>query len=71
MFYPNDKIVVQTPDGKGLVISIMTLKHTVCVKFENSPVPKTYTIDDIKILKNVNRHEDEAELEILKELEQD
>ncbi len=68
---PSVGAVVQTPDGKGNVISIMTLKHTVCVKLENSLVPKTYTLDDIKILKNVNRHDDEAELEILKELEQD
>ncbi len=62
---------VQTPDGKGYVISIMTLKHQVFVKFENSPVPKCYALEDITILKNARRQDDEEELEILKELEQD
>lgn len=68
---PGVGATVNTPDGKGTVTSVMTLKHEVCVKFENSPVPKYYNADDIKILKNAYRRDDETELEILKELEKD
>ncbi len=68
---PGSGALVQTPDGKGTVMSALTLKHTVIVKLEDSPVPKTYDLEDIKILKNVSRHDDDADMEILKELEQD
>ncbi len=66
---PSVGALVDTPEGKGQVISVMTLKHLVYVKFENSPVPKSYGLEDIKILKNAARRDDEADLELLKELE--
>ena len=74
---PNIGAIVSTPDGKGEVTGIETLKEVVKVKYEDDDVVtyKKYKADDVKIIKDnlkeqVNEEEKEYEKE-LKELEKE
>jgi len=68
---PGYGAVVKTPDGVGTVMSVTTLKRLVLVKYDGDPVFKEYQADDIKIIKNVNRKDEELLNADLKELEKD
>lgn len=61
--------IVETPDGKGEVVGIATLKAAVTVKHENGVV-KEYPRKSIKILKNINKNEENVNIDELKELEE-
>lgn len=72
---PNIGAIVKTPDGKGEVDGIETLKEIVKVKFKDGDIfnYKKYNVNDIKVIKDAVREqetseEDEYQKE-LKELE--
>lgn len=63
--------IVKTPDGEGMVSNIETLKRSVTVRYPDSPSMKSYSVDDIKVLKNVSSKNDDKDADDLKELEND
>ena len=69
---PNIGAIVSTPDGKGEVTGIETLKEVVKVKYEDDDVVtyKKYKAEDIKVIKdNLKEQVNEEEKEYEKELE--
>ena len=52
---PNIGAIVKTPDGKGEVDGVETLKEVVKVKFRDGDITtyKKYDVKDIKILKDI------------------
>ncbi len=77
---PNVGAIVKTPDGKGEVEGIETLKEVVKVKIKDGDITtyKKYNVKDIKVLKDVAREqagqeekEYKKELEKLEKLEQE
>jgi cell fate regulator YaaT (PSP1 superfamily) len=70
---PKVDAVVQTPDGPGTVVWVSLLKEIVKVKLDSEQGAdlKEYTADQIKIVKDVEKKQDNEErlLEELKELE--
>ena len=70
---PNIGAIVSTPDGKGEVTGIETLKEIVKVKFEDDDVVnyKKYKAEDIKVIKDIVKEQiNEEEKEYEKELEE-
>ena len=67
---PREGAIVQTPDGKGVVISASMFRGTVKVKLdhEDENVLQEFDISDIKIVKNAAVKEEKID-ESLKELE--
>ena len=71
---PKTGAIVKTEDGEGEVASVETLKEIVKVKFKDGDENffKKYEAKDIKVIKDVEKEEDNIELENpedLKELE--
>ena len=60
---PREGSVVKTPEGKGIVTSVMMLRGKVTVKLdrENENILKAFDVHDIKILKNVHPKERDNE----------
>ena len=60
---PREGSVVKTPEGKGIVTSVMMLRGKVTVKLdrENENILKEFDVHDIKILKNVHPKERDNE----------
>ena len=60
---PREGSVVKTPEGKGIVTSVMMLRGKVTVKLdrENENILKEFDVHDIKILKNVHPKESDNE----------
>ena len=56
---PGVGAIVSTPDGKGEIDSIETLKEVVRVKIKDGDIykQKKYNIKDIKVIKDVNKEE--------------
>jgi cell fate regulator YaaT (PSP1 superfamily) len=70
---PNPGALVDTPDGQGTVIMTCLLKEQVRVRLdkENDTDLKTYSVNEIKLIKNVDTHEEpEVDIEELKILEE-
>jgi cell fate regulator YaaT (PSP1 superfamily) len=70
---PNPGAVVDTPDGQGTVIMTCLLKEQVKVRLdrENDTDLQTYSLNDIKLIRNVDAKEDpEVDIEELKMLEE-
>ena len=75
---PNVGAVVDTPMGRGTVVTTHLLRGVVQVKMDadNDAVVNEFNVDDIVIIKNTTRsqkHEDDepVDLKTLKELEKD
>ncbi|MBR4874838.1 MAG: stage 0 sporulation family protein [Clostridia bacterium] len=74
---PNDGAVVDTPMGKGTVVSSHLLRGIVQVKLDsdNETVVNEFKVDDIVIIKNTSRARKEdgeaVDINTLKELEKD
>lgn len=60
---PNVGAIVQTPDGKGEVDGVETLKEVVKVKFKDGEISKIkkYDAKDIKVLKDVVKEQADSE----------
>lgn len=71
---PNVGAFVKTPDGKGTVESVETLKELVRVRINNKEdvMRKTYELKDIEILKNTRKkyNDEDVNMAELKELEE-
>ena len=69
---PHVGAIVNTPDGKGEVDNVETLREVVRVKIKDGDIirQKRYNIDEIKIIKDVNSEEEtnEEEAEYKQEL---
>ena len=69
---PHVGAIVNTPDGKGEVDNVETLREVVRVKIKDGDIirQKKYNIDEIKIIKDVNSEEEtnEEEAEYKQEL---
>lgn len=63
--------LINTPDGNGTVIGCETLKRKVSVRLADSPAIKSYSLDEIKILKRASNKTDDSDVEALKSLESD
>ncbi|MCX7749451.1 MAG: stage 0 sporulation family protein [Clostridia bacterium] len=69
---PKAGAIVSTPDGQGTVMYVSLLKETLKVKMDkgNETDLKIYKADDVKVIKDVVRvDEDNVDLEALKQLE--
>lgn len=68
---PRVGAIVQTPDGKGLVVDVNLITGNIKVSLSKFPeaAPKTYTVRDLKVLKDAQQKIDKKELENLKKLE--
>lgn len=69
---PKVGAIVQTPDGKGLVVENNLIARTLKVKLNNAPedvAPKTFTVKQCKLIKDGYIKIDKKELEELKGLE--
>ena len=71
---PKIGAIVKTADGEGEVCGVETLKETIKVKFKDGEDTffKKYQANDVKIIKNVEKEQDNLEVENpedLKELE--
>lgn len=69
---PKVGAIVNTPDGKGLVVENNLIARTLKVKLNNTPddvAPKTYTVKQCKLLKDGYIKIDRKEMEQLKGLE--
>ncbi|NLP14687.1 MAG: stage 0 sporulation family protein [Clostridium sp.] len=70
---PNEKAIVETPDGQGVIVAISLLKELVKVKLDkdNETDLKIYHASEVKVIKDVSRDEidEEIDLEELKQLE--
>ena len=71
---PNVGAFVKTPDGKGTVESVETLKEVVRVRINDKDdvIRKNYELKDIEILKNTRKRDNDEEVNMaeLKELEE-
>ena len=70
---PNIGAIVKTPDGKGEVDGVETLKELVRVRFKDGELIKfkKYNVDEITVIKDiVKEHTDEEEKEYQKELKE-
>ena len=70
---PNIGAIVKTPDGKGEVEGLETLKETVKVRIKDGEIfkIKRYDAKDIKVIKDVEKeHTDSEEKEYQKELKE-
>ena len=66
---PRNGALVQTPDGKGTVISVNLVRQVADVKMENSPNVKSYKGADLKVLKHGEQKIDKNTMQELKNLE--
>ncbi len=66
---PRNGALVQTPDGKGTVISVNLVRQVADVKMENSPNVKSYKGADLKVLKHGEQKIDKTTMQELKNLE--
>lgn len=69
---PKVGAIVSTPDGKGLVVENNLIAGTLKVKLNNTPddaAPSSYTVKQVKLLKDGYIRVDKKELEQLKGLE--
>ncbi len=69
---PKVGAIVNTPDGKGLVVENNLIAGTLKVKLNNTPddaAPSSYTVKQVKLLKDGYIRVDKKELEQLKGLE--
>lgn len=66
---PRNGAFVQTPDGKGVVISVNLVRQVADVKLEDSANVKQYKAGEIKVLKNNDQKIDKNTMQELKELE--
>ncbi len=69
---PKVGAIVSTPDGKGLVVENNLIAGTLKVKLNNTPddaAPSSYTVKQVKLLKDGYIRIDKKELEQLKGLE--
>ena len=66
---PRNGAFVQTPDGKGVVISVNLVRQVADVKLEDSANVKQYKAGEIKVLKNNDQKIDKSTMQELKELE--
>lgn len=64
---PNIGAIVKTEDGEGEVDRIETLKENIRVKFKDGEgyFYKKYNIKDVKVIKDIEKHEAEEDLEEL------
>ncbi len=69
---PNVGAVVNTPDGKGVVEEVQVLKEMVTVKIEKGEdkTKKSFSVNEIEILKNSKKRENKEEGIDMKELKQ-
>ena len=70
---PNVGAIVKTPDGKGEVDSVETLKEIIRVKFKDNDIYnyKKYKVEDIKVIKDaLKEQQNEEENEYQKELKE-
>lgn len=71
---PNVGALVKTPEGKGTVEDVQVLKELVTVRIEKGEekIKKTFSINEIEILKNSRKREakDEIDMKELKQLEE-
>lgn len=70
-YMPGVDAIVDTPKGRGIVVSTSVLTEKVKVKLENEDQPeiKEFNLKDIKIIKDVKKEEEHPEIEELKKLE--
>ncbi len=73
---PNNGAIVDTPAGRGTVISSHLLRGLVQVKLDsdNDTVVNEFKVDDIVIIKNTSRaskNDEDVDIKTLKELEKD
>ena len=69
---PKIGAIVNTPDGKGLVVENNLISATLKVKLDNSPddaFPRTYSVKECQLVKDGYIRVDQTEMEQLKELE--
>ena len=69
---PKIGAIVNTPDGKGLVVENNLISATLKVKLDNSPdeaFPRTYSVKDCQLVKDGYIKFDQTDMEQLKELE--
>lgn len=72
---PNVGAFVKTPEGKGIVEEVQVLKELVVVRIEKGEdkLKKTFSVDEIEVLKNTRRRdvsEDGIDMRELKQLEE-
>ena len=67
---PKIGAIVKTEDGKGEVCGLETLKEIIKVKFKDGDETfyKKYKLDDIKIIKNIEKKDENIEKDDLEEL---
>ncbi|MGE4282567.1 MAG: stage 0 sporulation family protein [Clostridia bacterium] len=68
---PKIHAIVSTPSGQGMVVDISLLKETVKVKLDkdNENVLQIFAASEVKVIKDVEVHQDDLGLENLKHLE--
>ncbi len=66
---PRSGALVQTPDGKGTVISVNLVRQVADVKMEDSPNIKQYKGTELKVLKHGEQKIDKDTMKELKNLE--
>ncbi len=66
---PRSGAIVQTPDGRGIVINVNLIRQVADVKLENPETIKSYKGVDLKVLKNSEQKIDKNTLQELKGLE--
>ena len=70
---PKVGAIVNTPDGQGVIMTVSLLRENVKVKLDkdNDADLKIYKSDQVKVLKDVSRRDDEVEIDLveLKKLE--
>ena len=70
---PKVDAVVSTPQGQGVVVEVSLIKEKVKVKLDKGDEKdlQVFDADDIKIIKDVEKDDDEEDLEELKHLFED
>ena len=66
---PKPEAIVNTPRGRGIVLSSNTLRGTVKVRLDKDNSIESYDVDQIKIIKNVNLDLNNDDVTSLKDLE--
>ena len=68
---PNVGALVKTPDGNGVVENVEVLRESVSVRIESGEdvVRKSFLISEIEILRNSKKKDDDADINELKNLE--
>ncbi|MDP4118617.1 MAG: stage 0 sporulation family protein [Bacillota bacterium] len=66
---PKTGAVVQTTDGKGVVVNVNVIRQTADVRLESNDNVKPYKANEIKIIKNAEQKIDNHTMQELKELE--